>query len=198
MTFTYNPKEIWVSCSSISSCTCSADSNWCPFEPIFSYSNREKSAGEIDIRAAVWLWYHSYFFLLLQKTSGRTVMYTQQQCWGKETRRVSAEVPTSYSQLLLTQATKQAECWFRFTSKDKCIMCQISRVRDSNDHDLHIQPALSYFFWILRTHSLTPTGTRTTSFQHCNHRKQQQDPDSLLMHIQSSTDHRHQGNVPKM
>jgi hypothetical protein len=64
-------------------------------------------------------------------------------------------------------------------------MHQTPRVKDSNEDGLHFQSTLSYFFCGLRddpdSHS-----EYAASFQHCYYRKQQQDPESPLIHIQSS------------
>jgi hypothetical protein len=82
-----------------------------------------------------------------------------------------------------TSQKNRQKSWFRYTSKN--IIHQTPRVKYSNEDGLHIQSTLSYFFCGLGddpdSHS-----EYAASFQHRYYRKQQQDPESPLIHIQSS------------
>jgi len=105
ITFTYTLEEISVSCTSIFSCTCSADSNQSPFELISSYRNKKKSAGEKSGLQCGW---GTTAALFTTKTSGQTLLYLQQQWWGEETSHVCPKVPV-FSSPCFSHVKKQAE-----------------------------------------------------------------------------------------
>ena len=126
--------------------------------------------------------YLSQLYLLPKALDRQCCIYSNTD----EEKKPAVFIPKSQSLLSRCFSHKPENgliSWFRFTSKN--ITHQTQRVKDSNEDGLHIQSTLSYFFCGLGVDPDSHS-EHASSFQHCYYRKQQQDPEGLLIHIQSS------------
>jgi len=115
--FTYNLEEIWVRSTNIFSCTCSVDSNQCPFELISSYRNRKKSAGNITglqcgwgTTAAVYyqnFWTDSAVFTAAVMRTNQSFLYRCFSHAKKTGRNCDSDLPIRTNMMYQTSSQRQ-------------------------------------------------------------------------------------------